>query len=273
MEKKKAFTIDSIWIEFEFSIPTDVSNVMDMLSDYMAEWNNKNPSFTLQIDREYYSDQVEFKLMRTPNLKEWIEYFQSFIRSVYSIFPWIKATTKNHYVGCHIHYFINKDGELYTKFAQGKKIALVRMAYTKVCNWITLYKKMGINKYVARDEMSRLARNHNILRYFDSSIWDALRNNLEEFHMTYQQFHNGTDRPKYTPVLWSLPSTTTWKPHSLEVRCIPNSFFLIEESSNIMSIGEGIEDILNKKWDSNDSEDIEAIASSHRLLLQHLQNL
>lgn len=265
------FTIDSIWIEFEFRIPNHISEIIWPIQDFVDWYNSKNEDFTIEVDREYYSDQIEFKLRRTNLMKEWIEYFQNFLKLMYITIPWLKCTTNNHFVWCHIHYFINKDWEHYQNFAQWKKISLVRMAYVMMADWIQSANKKWMLNRVRHNEINRLVRNHNILRYFDQSIWDRLRANLESSWMSYQQFHSWTDKPKYTPVLWSLANISSWKPHSLEVRCIPNTFFLLANSDEVLKIWDWIEEILNMKWHIDDSKNIEIIVDKHLSLVNALR--
>jgi hypothetical protein len=55
---------------------------------------------------------------------------------------------------------------------------------------------------------------------------NALQTNMNYFGFDYYNFSGGTDKPKYAPVIWSLPNAETGKPLSLEIRIIPNSFLM-----------------------------------------------
>lgn len=257
------FTLDSIGIEFEFNLPADRRNWFAGMTEYVNSMNAITPEYTIEIDTEYYDDQVEFKLRRCSNIDWGIAHFQAFLISLYEKFP-VKATTSRHFVGTHIHLFLNKDWVPFNKFVKGKKIPLVRYAYTKMASWLLDWQKNYLNKQTARNEASRLTRNHNILRYFDAQIGDKLKKNLELISSSYQQFHSGTDRQKYTPVLWSLANETTWKPHSLEIRCVPNSYLLSSHSSDVEKYIRWVIDVLNSKDVSNSTDEI---VSSHAVLL------
>lgn len=257
---EKTFTIDSIWIEFEFHLEYHRGAIMEEMVDYANEWNEKNPKFTIEVDWEYYDDQIELKLRKTEFKEEGIEYFRNFLASCYNKFGWLSATSWKHFVGTHIHMFIKKDLQPYNEFANGKKLLLVQKSYSLAT---ALLNSIPINKRSLSNESNRLCRNHNILRYFDSSIWDVLRKSLEAYRLNYQQFHTWTDKPKYTPVLWSLENPTTWKPHSLEIRCIPNSVFLLSKVDELSLFYTNVEGILNGEIVSTEEACIEFMTNSH----------
>jgi len=76
-------------------------------------------------------------------------------------------------------------------------------------------------------DYERIVRSHSLWRFFDSSRMDnALQTNMNYFGFDYYNFSGGTDKPKYAPVIWSLPNAETGKPLSLEIRIIPNSFLM-----------------------------------------------
>lgn len=264
----KTFEIDSIGIEYEFVLPTSFENSKELCQSIIDK-ANLDSEFIITLDREFYDEQVEFKLMRTTDIEWGISHFQKFIIDIYSHIPGITSTTERHYVGTHIHMFINKDSSPYTNFARWKKIALVRYAYCTMAKWMMEATSLWLRRMVIKNELSRLTRNHNILRYFDGKIGNILKNNLERARLTYQQFHNGTDKPKYSPVLWSLPNVVTWKPHSLEIRCIPNTYLLVEEPSKIAEYILWVENILNEKNPHTNEEDINQIWLAHSTMVHN----
>ena len=269
-----SFTIDSIWIEYEFVVPNGIDDCMDAALKVLRKLNDSNPKFTITLDREYYSDQIEFKLMRTHHIDEGIEYFQKCMIDMYKEITPLTSTTKKHFVWTHIHIFLSKDWVPYTKFAQWKKVLLVKYAYQKMAEFLSLSNSQDkIRKWVIKNEMLRLTTNHNILRFFDESIGDKLKRNLESNGMEYQQFHRGTDKPKYTPVLWSLTNESSWKPHSLEIRCIPNTYLMTENPSVISEYIQWVANVLNTKATQTTDEAAEDICATHLSLVQQLRRL
>lgn len=68
--------------------------------------------------------------------------------------------------------------------------------------------------------------------------------------MNYPMFHRGINRPKYAPVIWSLANESTGKPHSLEIRAIPNTWLLTCSTEEAYDFICQIENILNERHDS-----------------------
>ena len=269
--KYMSFEIDSIWIEYEFIVPNGIDSILEIATKELRRVNATSDEFTITIDREYYSEQVEFKLMRTTNIQWWIEFFQKAMQDMYKVIKPIHSTTRKHFVGTHIHMFLNKDWVPYTKFAQWKKVHLVNYAYGEMSKFlISSVEKWRLLRKTIKDEMYRLTTNHNILRFFDESIGNKIKHSLEEYGMSYQQFHSGTDRPKYTPVLWSLANETTWKPHSLEVRCIPNTFLMTEEPKKIADYIYWVANVLNNKAPTDLPEAIQWIVNQHKVMLDYI---
>lgn len=243
------FKIAKIGIEFEFDIPWRIERVMPFAKAFVEAFNKDNPEFTIDVDREYYANQIEFKLRSTSDIKEWLHYFQSFLHSCYKHFVDINCVG-NPFVGTHIHLFLEKDGVPYTQLARWKKLPIFNYVYGKF--WEFLYSnKNGIRKEVIAHEAKRLAYNHNILRHFDKQyLKDWIRKNLERNQMNYPMFHSGINRPKYAPVIWSLANLDTGKPHSLEIRAIPNTWLLTCSTEEAYDFICQIEKILNERHDS-----------------------
>ena len=264
---KSQFKVAAIGIEFEFSfISMEISNNIDFAREYVYMYNTIYPEYTIEVDREYYSTQIEFKLKRTENILGWIIHFQTFIKSCYSHFNGISCVG-DPFVWTHIHLFIEKWGVPYELMARGKKMPIVSMMYNYFSSWLqeNIY---SISSRVISLEATRLSLNHNILRHFDSKyLGNWIKRQLECAGLKYPMFHNGIVRPKYAPVIWSLKNQSTWKPHSFEVRAIPNSWFLVEQTSNIYYFISRIESLFNSK--SNDRIDyVDSILTSHRNLIK-----
>lgn len=267
-----SFEIDSIGIEYEFIVPEWIDSVLPTVLKELRKINESNDEFTITVDREYYSEQIEFKLMRNSNIQGWVEFFQNAMRDMYNIITTLHSTTRKHFVWTHIHLFLNKDWVPYTKFAQWKKVQLVKYAYLWMASYLkSLLSDSSIQLKVIKNEMIRLTTNHNILRYFDHSIWDRLKRNLEENGMNYQQFHSGTERPKYTPVLWSLANEESGKPHSLEIRCIPNSFLMLSSPETVTSYIKWVADVLNAKVTQTPEDASIDIATAHLCLIKEIR--
>ena len=59
------FKIAKIGIEFEFDIPNRIDREIPAASWLVREFNKENPSFIIDVDKEYYATQIEFKLRAT----------------------------------------------------------------------------------------------------------------------------------------------------------------------------------------------------------------
>lgn len=64
-----SFEIDSIGIEYEFIVPDGIDSVLQLVLPELRRINESSDEFTITVDREYYSEQIEFKLMRTTNIQ------------------------------------------------------------------------------------------------------------------------------------------------------------------------------------------------------------
>lgn len=84
---------------------------------FVNAFNKDNPEFIIDVDREYYANQIEFKLRSTDNIKEGLHYFQQFLHTCYRHFVDINCVG-NPFVGTHIHLFLEKDGVPYTQLAR-----------------------------------------------------------------------------------------------------------------------------------------------------------
>ena len=161
------FKIAKIGIEFEFDIPNRIDREIPAASWLVREFNKENPSFIIDVDKEYYATQIEFKLRATWDIDWWIAIFKSFLEYCYMNLSNIRCVW-NPFVWTHIHLFLEKDGEPYSKMARWKKIPIFDYVYSKFSNWIYEKDKESIIKSsIINDEALRLALNHNILRHFD----------------------------------------------------------------------------------------------------------
>lgn len=259
------FKIAKIGIEFEFDIPWRIENVMPFAKHYVRQVNMANTDYVVEVDREYYANQIEFKLRATENVNEWLQYFQEFIHSCYKFMVDVNCVW-NPFVGTHIHLFLEKDGEPYNQLARWKKLPIFNYVYDKFTRFISDSRKEFRPEVVAH-EAKRLSYNHNILRHFDRQyLKDWIRKNLECAWLQYPLFHNGINRPKYAPVIWSLPNIDTWKPHSLEIRAIPNTWFLTATKDDMIEFIQNIETILNARHNHRYNYVESILANNKRLI-------
>jgi len=261
--KKNKISIRAIGIEFEFEIGWWYMPNQPLADALVSEWNIQYPKFKVEYDKEYYDSQIEFKLFMTNDMLDGVAMFKKFLTTAYTIFPKVSATGKP-YVGTHIHLFLEKDGVPYEKIARGKKYILFDYTINHFYKWMKSM-KATLNANTFSREVSRLVSNHNILRYYDNKyLGNNLKKNLEEFGRSYAMFHNEPpDRPKYSPILWSLPNETTGKPMSLEIRYIPNTWFLSETPIRIYKFIKQFENELNNKLLIDEKSYIESIAKAH----------
>ena len=265
------FKIAKIGIEFEFDIPYRIGVMEQPARKFVDEFNSRyDGKFTIEFDKEYYASQMEFKLRSTSDISEWILVFKRFLNECYSQLPRISCIG-NPYVWTHIHLFLEKDWVPYDKLARNKKLPIFNYVYNYFYNWISTNE--FLRSEVMINESERLMRNHNILRYFDQKYLDnGMKKNLEQVDWSYPMFHNGINRPKYAPVIWSLANPETWKPHSLEIRSIPNSWLLTSPRDEVYSFVTTIESILNEKY--NDRFDfVKSIVSTHAKFVKLVKNL
>lgn len=240
------FKIAKIGIEFEFEVPWRIERVMPFASEFVRRFNNDNKGFIIEVDREYYANQIEFKLRSTDNIAEWIEHFQAFLHSCYKHFADINCVG-NPFVGTHFHLFLEKDGEEYSQLARWKKLPIFNYVYSYFAQFLS-DNELDIRPEVIAHEAKRLSMNHNILRHFDRQyLKDWIKRNLERNNLWYPMFHNGINRPKYAPVIWSLANMATWKPHSMEIRAIPNTWLLTAQTGEVYDFICQIEQILNER--------------------------
>lgn len=241
------FKIAKIGIEFEFDIPLKIDRVMPFAEAFVREWNQTDTKwFIIEVDREYYSNQIEFKLRATDNIEEWLAYFQQFIHGCYQHMSDISCIGTP-FVWTHMHLFLEKDWVPYDKMARGKKMPIFSYMYRKFEEFLS-FNPENLKWDIVRNEALRLASNHNILRYFDSTyLKNWIKRNLERHWLCYPMFHRWIDRPKYAPVIWSFANIVTWKPHSLELRAIPNSWLITAPPEELYEFVCQIESILNER--------------------------
>lgn len=85
-------------------------------------------------------------------------------------------------------------------------------------------------------------------------------------------FHSGINRPKYAPVIWSLANESTGKPHSLEIRAIPNTWFLTATTEETFEFICQIEKILNERHNPRMDYVSSIIDTNNRLLKIAIRN-
>lgn len=265
------FKIAKIWIEFEFEIPWKINRVLPYAEALVRSLNKDNDTYIIEVDREYYSNQIEFKLRSTWDILGWITYFQEFLRLCYRHMVDINCTWSP-FVWTHIHLFLEKDWVPYSWVARGKKVPIFDYVYSLFYEFLH-ENKLWIREDVIVDEARRLSSNHNILRHFDKQyLKNWIKRNLEDIYQMYPMFHNGINRPKYAPVIWSLANEETWKPHSLEIRAIPNSWMLTSSDTDVYSFLMRIEKILNERHDRRKDYASYILNTNKKLLQMSIQN-
>ena len=246
-----------IGIELELWLRNTKSSYFNM-GDYEFEWKK------YVIDREYYENQVELKAPLSSDIKWTIDWFKDFVLSSNRMMG--GRIVMNPYVWTHIHMLVGDNDIGYTWFKQ-VRLRIVDYMYQKLFEYFNSLWQLS---HIEREEIFRITRNHNILRYFDyETMGDMLRRNLIDFWHDYHSFKEWCwERPKYQPVIWSL-ANDNWKPHTLELRMIPNTFFLFNETPRIIEIINDIEALINlPQPSSNEEEELKSnIISYHKKLL------
>lgn len=259
------FKVAKIGIEFEFDIPWRIERVLPFAKAFVNSYNEIDNRFIIEVDREYYAQQIEFKLKATENIREGIAHFHSFIKSCYLHFNDISCVG-NPFVGTHVHLFLEKDWQPYELMARWKKLPIFDYVYSKFTEFLA-QNTHWLNRKIISLEARRLAYNHNILRHFDRKyLKDWIRKNLEDIDYCYPMFHTWINRPKYQPCIWSLANLTTWKPHSFEIRAIPNSWFLTSTTGEISEFICQIEKLFNKRHNPRHDYVSSIIKTNKRLL-------
>lgn len=221
--------INEFWIETELCI----NNLEDYeKEEILSSTNNKYTEYNgimVCKDNEFYNSQVEYKMFPKP-FSTWntsIETWKKFIQEKIKDWFLINGTD---WVGTHIHFFLRKEDGKPLSFMYNVKVPIIHYMMKKLLVHLA---SLEYNDKVAKLEIERIVRSHSIWRWFDKEVMgDVLRHNMQLFGFDYRNFSNGTSKKKYQPVLWSFPSAETWKPLSLELRMIPNSYLLNSSSLN-----------------------------------------
>lgn len=261
MSKDNSITIDYIGIETE----------MVLTQPYLNKKRNNEyfdyKSIRVCNDDEYYSDQIEFKMMQEKfddDICQKIKEFKEFV----SLDDTMRINGNN-WTGTHIHIFPLR-GWKELKRMINCKMSITAYLLDEIIDFLVKWlEDWTVSNKAWRYELQRLALSHNIWRYFDTErMGDALRRNLQTFWDDYTQFSKGVDRPKYAPVIWSLPNEETGKPLSLELRLFPNSFFLLTEEEKIKEILENVIKLVNNAKKETDEDRIEY---ANRIRTSHLK--
>jgi len=224
---------------------TENANDIPILHDFlkMPEW------VEAQLDKEYYKSQCEWKIKPLTMTIDSIWKIKSFFLNRMNWIVWVIRKTifktichdeSPQYVWTHIHLFFNCDWFKGERFFRGKTF-LAKFLF----EYFYLYfkeNKYSIPKEIILKELERLVSNHNILQRFDyHTLNKRLRANLNDNWIDY--YHKNLDKIKYQPVFWSAPKPG--KPLTLELRYIPNSFFVYTPWKDIHEFLTLIEKIIN----------------------------
>jgi hypothetical protein len=184
------------------------------------------------------------------------------------------------YVWTHFHFFLSNDNKVVDYRLSWAKLAIMSFVYKELYNWFYWLINWE-NKYddeflslIVR-ELNRIIMNHNILRYFDQTICeDKLKANLRNYWMRYYLFDEWSSNPKHQPILWSS-ANEGGKPFSLELRILPNLFFVANSSKYMSKFIQTIENIINRNVGlskreliNNNNEYVDSIVQTHNELIR-----
>lgn len=133
-------------------------------------------------DKEYYDEQIEFKLFPTTPTNKSVGSFRKFINRKVEDGGMLNGKD---WVGTHIHLFLEKEGESY-EVMRDRKIGITLMLYERMAKY-----------YAAKDEWSgndmydieRIVRSHNIFRFFDQNLLeDGMKRNINFSGANYRMF-------------------------------------------------------------------------------------
>ncbi len=224
------------------------------------------------LDKEYYPEQIEMKHSLDEDFDWAISSMKKSMELVSMQTDWY--IVGHPYVGTHLHFQIKKSDWEWFEWTTNCKYQIVDYMYKLLYEW---FSKKDMGNEIYRKEVARICMNHNILRYFDQKyMWDRLKANLDNIWFRYPMFHKeGTDRPKYQPIIWSY-KTDSGKPHTLELRMIPNTFFYESDwlQLHYKNIFNEVESAINQPKPSLDlvRQQVISIEASHKKLLSLLTN-
>jgi len=194
------------------------------------------PTVTIAACQEYYPNQIEFNIPWCKPACRKVDAFLKYLNTNYNSL-WYDLFMNRYapeFVWVHTHMILKNERWIINKNLKYKKFKIFQMLLDEYLDIFpkliekTIAKNTTSNKVVEHMihiEMYRLINNHNILIYFDKHFFDMELDRTKRwmlrvwYHMT-----NGSDKPKYQPVIRSLPRWT--KPLTLEVRWIPNFLWL-----------------------------------------------
>lgn len=228
-----------IWIEYEYWFQWHRNELLQRLWNEIGQTILESKDFSgIEIDKEYYINQIEIKTKRIPfsvdsiaNTQKAVLTFGNEIGNIYSL-NWQNKAPE--FVWTHFHMFLEDD----------KWNPITDSNYPKMwknfvlLHWYIYLLEFFANVYAAKAkwlanfnmntfyyELDRVTRSNNLSKYYDYNNSGTLSKILNTYNEKYVFSNIWDDKPKYQWLIWSL-SRPSWKPTSLEFRLIPNSFFL-----------------------------------------------
>lgn len=264
-----------IWIEYEFTTLNQNQSLDKMkekygITDINQFINIPDSNIKFAIDEEYYDSIYEIKTYPSPNFTTNISKIQDFIRentdkSIYLQNPW------PNYVGTHIHIF--KDFE--KKENRPPLVPVLSEVFHTITNFMIDF---TLNPYVNHinkvRELKRLVQSNNLIKYLDHNyLKDSLKLMTRNNNIYFSYDSVWIDNPKYQPVIYSPKRNQ--KNYSIEIRYIPNTYFLLSKPEEITNFLKRIIKInedtrINTPPDELLEKQIESILKNYYILINLL---
>lgn len=253
-----------IWIEYEFATLNQQQSIEEMkdkyeITDLNQFINIPDSNIKFALDKEYYDSIYEIKTYPSPNFTTNIHKIQGFIRenisqSLYIQNPWPD------YTWTHIHIF--KDFE--KKKNRPPLLPIIDEVFTTITNFmIDFTLNPYVNHIIKVRELSRLTKSNNLIKYFDHNyLKDSLKLMARNNNIYFSYDSVWIDNPKYQPVIYS--PKREGKNYSIEVRYVPNSYFLLSKPEEIKNFLKRIIKI---------NEDTRTITPADQLLQIHVKSI
>lgn len=209
----------------------------------------------LEIDSEYYDNQVEFKSVPGIGLDSFGA-FRDGVKDMLLSTPLGKPFALSpSFVGTHFHlFFEDEDGTPVSEVSRYGKSLAVHLTYLEVAKffreWVNLVPTtnngiLEFNEYKSaflktplKAELERVLTSNNVSKYFDHRhMGSVMRDQLNAKGFSYAYSNIGNDRPKYQPVIWSY-ARPGGKPLSFEVRLLPNAYFFLKKEEEFKAFVE-----------------------------------
>lgn len=197
----------------------------------------------MELDKEYYKDQVEFKIRALPYSKT------DLLRARYAIkdfandpVVWLIGNAPA-YVWTHLHFWTTWE------YPHLLKLRWTLFILEFFCEWFekNIQRNNCMLQRLAYFELQRMLFNHNIWHYLDIELmgWKMVELLNSSFNKWYSYMW-WAHRPKYQPIVFS-PANDSGKPETLEVRAIPNTWYLTAEENELYEFTEWFKHAINSR--------------------------